>query len=71
MGRAMARFDARTHAAQESAIAHGRRSAASCSQCGSVAPLYRRPRPGFERTFPLADHQMEAPICGLCLDGVK
>lgn len=66
----LARFDARDWEARQEASRAGRRSAPACSRCGACAPLYRRPRQGCERTYPLAEGQLQPPLCGLCLDGI-
>ena len=64
------RFDARTYAAQQAAKL-GRISFPNCARCDSTAPLFKRPRPGCERTFPLANHQLDPALCGLCFDGIE
>lgn len=65
----LARFDARTYGARkgigEGLVTRG------CARCGASAPLFQRPRPGCERTYPLLEGDLEPALCGLCVDFPK
>lgn len=65
----LARFDARIYGARvgigEGLVTRG------CGRCGASAPLFQRPLPGFETTYPLTGEQLGPRLCGLCFDFPK